>query len=444
MAESEEDFGVQDNAITWQVIDGELTSSTPSMLLGTAMVTTDIGVSTVMVTNDLDMSTEQPYEEFSEVKAALLIDRIYIPAIVSVGVLGNFLCFVTLVFTSLRTTSTCVYMAAIAVLDSIILVLDFCVLIRGYTGHTEFYLRNDWTCGFHNFLFYFSIHYAVLLLLAITVDRFIVVKFPLKAQSLCTPKSAIKAIAALGLFSFGLNVQILFNRRLGPSGSFGDPLRCWYPDPEVNFCMRKIYTWIDASIYSFIPFISLFILNLLIIRQLRVSQKFSKQFTGRKTRKSPGANDMKIAIDTGSYNSEVYTSNTDLSTSNISTTVAGERTKEPGSISTISGRKTKENRDGEKDSRKKATTNTNITVMLLLVSFTFLLLTSPVVLVLLYKRYHWLPRTPAERARARLTHAFVDNLMYTNHAINFLLYCISGRRFRQELKRLLARFCCRW
>ncbi|KAL8609457.1 hypothetical protein ACOMHN_037979 [Nucella lapillus] len=75
MAESEEDFGVQDNAITWRVIDGELTSSTPSMLLGTAMVTTDIGVSTVMVTNDLDMSTEQPYEEFAEVKAALLIDR---------------------------------------------------------------------------------------------------------------------------------------------------------------------------------------------------------------------------------------------------------------------------------------------------------------------------------------------------------------------------------
>ncbi|KAL8609455.1 hypothetical protein ACOMHN_037977 [Nucella lapillus] len=131
MAESEEDFGVQDNAITWRVIDGELTSSTPSMLRGTAMVTTDIGVSTVMVTNDLDMSTEQPYEEFAEVKAALLIDRIYIPAIVSVGVLGNFLCFVTLVFTNLRTTSTCVYMAAIAVLDSIILVLNLSFFYQG-------------------------------------------------------------------------------------------------------------------------------------------------------------------------------------------------------------------------------------------------------------------------------------------------------------------------
>ncbi|KAL8609460.1 hypothetical protein ACOMHN_037982 [Nucella lapillus] len=379
-------------------------------------------MSTVMVTNDLDMSIEKPYEEYAEVKAALLIEIIYIPAIVSVGVLGNFLCFVTLVFTSLRTTSTCVYMAAIAVLDSIILVLNLSFLIRGYTGHTEFYLRNDWTCGFHNFLFYFSIHFDVLLLLALTVDRFIVVKFPLKAQSLCTPKSAIKAIAALGLLSFALNFQIFFNARLGPSESFADPLMCWYPDPEIDFFMRKIYTWIDASIYSFIPFISLFILNLLIIRQLKVSQKFSHHFT----------------------DSKIGRTYSDLSTSNISTTVAGERMEEPGSISTISGRKTKENRDGEKDSRKKATTNTNITVMLLLVSFTFLLLTSPVVLVLLYKRYHWLPRTPAERARARLTHAFVDNLMYTNHAINFLLYCISGRRFRQELKRLLARSCCRW
>ncbi|XP_070206116.1 probable G-protein coupled receptor B0563.6 [Littorina saxatilis] len=330
------------------------------------------------VTSDVTTTTEKPYEEFTEVKAAILIDRIYIPLVVAVGVVGNVLCFVTLVFSSLRATSTCVYMAAIAVLDCVILVLDLCVLIRGYLGHTQFYMHNDWTCGFHNFLFYFAIHFDVLLLLAMTVDRFIVVRFPLKAQSICTPSSAVKAITIVGLFTFGLNFQIFFTKRLGATRSPEDPLKCWYPDPDVDFFMKKIYTWIDASIYSFIPCLSLLLLNVLIIRQLRVSIKFSRQFT-----------------------------------------------------------------DSCSSSTKKVVTNTNITVMLLMVSFTFLLLTSPVAIVLLVKRYYWLPDTNAERARARLTHAFVDNLMYTNHAVNFVLYCVSGRRFREELKRLLCAVSCR-
>ncbi|XP_076458317.1 putative G-protein coupled receptor B0563.6 [Babylonia areolata] len=342
----------------------------------------------------VDMNTGTPFEEMAEVKAGLLIDRIYIPTLTVVGVLGNLLCFLTLVFTSLRNTSTCVYMAAIAVLDCIILIIGFSGIIRDYVGQTEFFLRSGWACGIHEFLFYFCIHFDVLLLLAMTVDRFIVVRFPLKAQSWCTPKSALRAITAIGIFSFALNIQILFTRRIGPSGNPEDPMMCYYPDPNVAYFIRKIYTWIDASIYSFISFVSLLVFNVLIIRELNRSQKFSKQFT------SSGD------------------------------THNNEETKGGGG-------------DGGA-AKKAANTNTNITVMLLLVSFTFLMLTSPVVIVLLYEKYFWSPASDAERARSFLTHAFVDNIMYSNHGVNFLLYTISGRRFRQELKKLLGRFCCRW
>ncbi|KAK7111458.1 G-protein coupled receptor 84-like isoform X2 [Littorina saxatilis] len=405
------------------------------------------------VTSDVTITTttEKPYEEFTEVKAAILIDRIYIPLVVAVGVLGNVLCFVTLVFSSLRATSTCVYMAAIAVLDCVILVLDFCVLIRGYMGHTQFYMQNDWTCGFHNFLFYFAIHFDVLLLIAMTIDRFIVVRFPLKAPSICTPSSAVKAIILVGLFTFGLNFQIFFTRRLGATGSPEDPLKCWYPDPDVDFFMTKIYTWIDASIYSFIPCLSLLVLNVLIIRQLRVSMKFSRQFTERSGKSSAlkGVPSLRVEVEGDTVNSGVYTSHTDVSCSEVSmgscdTMEDNLDSPSPRPISAISGKKSNGSSSHSRtSSTKKAITNTNITVMLLMVSFTFLLLTSPVVIVLLYKRYYWLPDTNAERARARLTHAFVDNLMYTNHAVNFVLYCVSGRRFREELKRLLSGACCR-
>ncbi|XP_076458565.1 G-protein coupled receptor 54-like [Babylonia areolata] len=212
MAGSTNTLGVQTDDVPSGVADHELTSSTSSLLLGT-MVTTHVTNHSIV-----DMVTEKPFGEFLEVKASILVERICIPIIVSVGLLGNFLCFVTLVFTSLRNTSTCVYMAAIAVLDCSILGQALCVLFGRYFGHAKFFMGNDWNCGFQHFLFYFAIHFDVLLLLAMTVDRFIVVRFPLKAQRLCTPKSAIKVIIGLGIFSFALNFQIFFNKRLIPTG----------------------------------------------------------------------------------------------------------------------------------------------------------------------------------------------------------------------------------
>ncbi|KAL8596479.1 hypothetical protein ACOMHN_044017 [Nucella lapillus] len=379
-------------------------TSSMSSLMSTTMVTNDVFKETAT-----NIATEKQNEEFAEVKIASLIDRIYVPLLVSVGLVFTSLCFVTFVFTSLRTTSTCVYMATIAVLDSIVLVHAFCVLVSHYVGQTAFYMHSDWACGLHYFLFYFTIHFDVLVLLAMTVDRFIVVKFPLKAQGWCTPKSAIKVITGLGIFSFALNFQIFFNRRLILSGNVDDPLMCWYPAGDIENFMEKIYTVIDASIYSFIPFFSLLILNLLIIRQLKHANKFSKQFTeNRDTKRTPKAKDV-----------------------------------ETESVSSTEWSKVNSNRNGGPAAKKKSMTSTNINVMFLLVSFTFLLLTSPIVIVLLYGRHYWKPSTIPERAQFRLTMACVDNIMYSNHAVNFLLYCISGRRFREELKRLLNRFCSR-
>ncbi|KAL8596485.1 hypothetical protein ACOMHN_044023 [Nucella lapillus] len=368
-------------------------------------------MSTTMVSGDVTNHTitEKPLEDFTEVKIATLIDRIYVPFLVSVGFVFNFLCFVTFVFTSLRTTSTCVYMAAIAVLDSVVLVQALCVLIRRYIGQTVFFMGNRWACGFQFFLFYFTIHLDVLVLLAMTVDRFIVVKFPLKAQGWCTPKSAIKVITGLGIFSFALNFQIFFNRRLIPSGNADDPLMCWYPAGDIRNFVEKIYTIIDATIYSFIPFLSLLTLNLLIIRQLRHANKFSKQFTeNRDTKKLSKAN------------------SAELKTEGVSSSAYG---------------KMDSNKDGGIGTVRKSMTSANINVMFLLVTFTFLLLTSPIVIVLMYGRHSWQPKTNVERAKFRLTMAFVDNMMFSNHAINFLLYCISGRRFRQELGKLFQRWC---
>ena len=76
-----------------------------------------------------------------------------------------------------------------------------------------------------------------------------------------------------------------------------------------------------------------------------------------------------------------------------------------------------------------------VTYMLLTVSFTFLLLTGPFTLHSLI-----VGDTKDQRAAARnlLSKTICFMLMYANHSINFYLYCITGKKFRNELLALLS------
>lgn len=77
--------------------------------------------------------------------------------------------------------------------------------------------------------------------------------------------------------------------------------------------------------------------------------------------------------------------------------------------------------------------------MLLFVSFAWLVLSAPFALHSLAANFI---SDDDERFADRnlLAKIICFLLVYTNHAINFYLYCLTGSRFRQEL---CAMFCCR-
>jgi len=77
--------------------------------------------------------------------------------------------------------------------------------------------------------------------------------------------------------------------------------------------------------------------------------------------------------------------------------------------------------------------------MLLVVSVAWLVLTTPWSVYTIQIRFHSIdPRTKATQILVR-TVCFL--LMYLNHAINFLFYCLMGRKFRVELKEMLRSLC---
>ncbi|CAH1800930.1 unnamed protein product [Owenia fusiformis] len=87
----------------------------------------------------------------------------------------------------------------------------------------------------------------------------------------------------------------------------------------------------------------------------------------------------------------------------------------------------------------------SMTIMLVMISVLFLCFTAPVsfdIIIKLSKRANTVERAPttlAEQARSVLSQAIVHMLMYLNSALNFVMYCLSGKKFRDSLKKLLCR-----
>ena len=89
--------------------------------------------------------------------------------------------------------------------------------------------------------------------------------------------------------------------------------------------------------------------------------------------------------------------------------------------------------------RQKSMKNTEnqLTIMLLLVTTLFLILMIPTYIRFLYTTFVG-TETPVKYANMMFFYHVSHKLYFTNNGINFFLYCISGQKFRDDLKELLC------
>ncbi|KAK7488983.1 hypothetical protein BaRGS_00019787, partial [Batillaria attramentaria] len=287
-------------------------------------------------------------------QVAVWIDYIYVPICAGFGIVGNILTFCVLLFTRLSRTSTSVYMAALSVSDILVQIVNILFLVRKFEGHEV--LRHG-TCGLVFFLLYFSIHYNVIVMIGMTVERYLAIR----ASGWCTPRRARIAVVVICIITFVIDVHHLVIRQM----SWNDVLQADVCTPvgEANQLFAfMIWPWIDGALYCYIPFASLVVLNVLIVQQMKSARKFRDTSTCKEQ---------------------------------------GDQSRQ-------------------------------VTTMLLLVTCAFLVLIGPMAVIIVVERYYWARNTPEEQAAYHLTRVVCNNLSYTNHAINFTLYCLSGNRFRHE------------
>lgn len=300
--------------------------------------------------------------------------KLYIsPLLLVLGTIGNILAFVVLVKNSHK-VSTYHYLYVLAVMDILLLMTNLLqVWIKQLTG-ILIQDEADWLCKLFVFVGFFSSDASVWLIIAVTVERWIAVQMPLKTSMICTPRrTKLSVILVLAVIA-SLNSHFLWSVGIQATNGTGTSIKyeC-APSPAYATLINTVWPWVDAIIYSFLPFVIISAVNFMIINTVcKARRRREKLLLSSKQKK----------IETRRANSK-------------------------------------------------------LTLMLLSLSFSFLFLTLPmnimmIAVVFWNKENH----SPEENWTFSLIRTITELLMYTNHTVNFMLYFVTGQRFRQQFVKI--------
>ncbi|XP_050418795.1 probable G-protein coupled receptor B0563.6 [Patella vulgata] len=287
---------------------------------------------------------------------ATLIQKYYIWVIFFVGFPGNLASLATIIRMKPVTSLTC-YVALLAIVDNTTLVIKLThLLLQDY----NLKIMSNFECKILTFLGNVFLNYASWIIVAMSIERFVAVWFPLKLGINWTIKRSFLSMGILFLFLSGVYIHLLWTI----TSYYGS---CEIGEVYHNYFITKIWYWISACLYAIFPCIILFVFNFLIIIGIRKSADEHKTLT--------------------------------LSPST-------------------------------------ATPHRDVTIMLIVVSVVFLILTAPICIFLLLGQT-WLPhRYSDEFAQKVLCQQIAYVLCDTNHAVNVFLYFLSARRFRRHFNEI--------
>ena len=301
------------------------------------------------------------------------------PCLITIGLVGNSFIFIVLTKSSMKQTTCSIYLRFLAVFDSLVLCLN---LARYWIIYLMDYDLRDYSpfvCQIHTWASFWVSHTSAWLLVSVTVERCFSVWFPHKVKMFCTKRKTYIIIVVIILIMAVINSHFLY--RLGDYiGTAKNWTYCRNIYDDYNF-LTFTWPWVDFLIYSLFPSTILSVCNISIIHKVISSTRQMLQ----------------------------------NSSSNASSTQRGSMTF-------------------------RRSQESSLTAMMLVTSITYVLCTAPFCIFIIY--YAIAPREvfagAKQRAVGELVFAVVNMLQFTNNCINFVLYCVSGRRFRAELKNL----CC--
>ena len=217
---------------------------------------------------------------------------------------------------------------------------------------------------------------STLFIVSMTFDHFYSIIRPHKAASFNTVKRAKITIVCIVVFSLLYNIPHMFITAV--EGRQAVPF-----GKGMGQLAGQLYFWLSFTVNFALPFVLLLVMNSFIIYTIRNRSKFTVNQSVRQNREGQG--------------------------------------------------------QSESQSVKIKKTDMQIFAILLLVTFSFLILTTPTYVLTLFVTFVDYGKTPKSFAGFHLFFNVGHKTYYTNYGINFFLYVISGQKFRTDLVKLFIR-----
>ena len=219
---------------------------------------------------------------------------------------------------------------------------------------------------------------STLFIVNMTFDRFYSIIRPHKAASFNTVKRAKITIVCIVIFSIIFNIPHFFitTHEGRQSVPFGY---------GMEYIQGQMYYWVSLFINFAVPFVLLLVMNSVIIHTLRKRSALSLKYESR--------------------------------------------------MKDVSQDQNQDHNEGQKSKSSER----QIFAILLLVTFGFLILTTPAYAFFLYVKFVNYGKSAEKFAEFYLFYNFAHKSYYTNYGSNFFFYVISGKKFRTDLLNLFAK-----
>ena len=352
-------------------------TSLTSFIYNLSIINSTISNSSIIdsETTQLNRSTfMEGVENYLTYKIASFLSLNGLPILVPTGLVGNTLSFLVMIRPNNRELSTCIYMAAVSINDNLMM---FLALHHYLLIAVKLHEYHPIECKIKAFLVSLALQNSTFQIPAMMLDKYIAIKWPHKAAVHSTAERA-KLIVFGVCFSVCIyNIPHLFLAKKIGKNCVGY---------AVGGIISRVYSWFTFAVNAIVPFSMLIYMNYVIVQTVQHSRKMFKS--------------VKRDLDINSEK-KVFSKGLQMRHKNM---------------------KSAENQ---------------LTIMLLLVTTLFLILLIPSNVRNIYIAFVK-SDTPSRYASSLLFFHTSHKLYTTNSGINFFLYCLSGQKFRNDLKEVLC------
>ena len=336
-----------------------------------------------------DMNHTQPTPDNDQDE---LVVKITSPFILLTGIVSNILIIWILLRTRSCYQSFANYFTALAVTDLLHLLLTLLPKYVETYVHARFDVGNHLMCRLYSFMYYFLLTSSSLLLAAMTAQRTVGVVWPHKAKAALSNRFSYIAICIVLVVAALLKCQVLIIGRLRY-------INCYFG--SIRFVRvkrdREGYgmAWGHFLTVFMLPFFIILVSNYLLISGVKASRKVTR----KRNRLNPAS--QSDAMSSSGHYSQLRKYHRGLACCK-------------GSVNSL-------------------------TAVVVATSLFFCICLMPAFLIKVLE----VGKVISPHSVPQLTMAVLNQMVYVNSSCKFFLYCITGKGFRQELRRICRLLLCR-